>query len=259
VLAQLSADGGGDPVLARAVVDTVRTTVLAARESAAGASDGAAAGVYRAAEEQLARANRLAASGLAVESLRALWQAADLYSRTASTPATPTGVVEPAQPAAPQAGTPRPVIEPPREIAATSQPPPIVQAGAPPAAFPEAVSAAITAAPVVRDESQAVLEALGRYDAAYESLDVAALLRVFPSLGREQIDQLRRTFAGMTSYEVDTSNVRVDVEDDLAIVLATVARRMAPRVGSPVSTQTETEFRLRRQGADWIIVGVSAR
>jgi hypothetical protein len=99
------------------------------------------------------------------------------------------------------------------------------------------------------------------YDAAYQSLDVGAVLRVFPSLGAEQQEQLRRTFAGVTAYEMETRVTRVDVKNESATVLANVVRRMTPRVGDrrPIANDVPTEFQLRRSGSEWVIVSVRAR
>jgi hypothetical protein len=119
----------------------------------------------------------------------------------------------------------------------------------------------VAAPPVVErpTDSQAILDTLKRYSAAYRALDVTVLQGVYPSLGRDQVNQLRRTFAGMTAYEVDARNVRVEVMEDAATVHTTLVRRMTPRVGQAVTNQVETEFRLRRAGASWVIVAVSAR
>src|SRR4029078_7217160 len=88
---------------------------------------------------------------------------------------------------------------------------------------------------------------LRAYYSEYKALDVGALLKVFPSLGREQVDQLKRTFASVSVYEMDTHITRVDVSNNAAVVQATVARRISPRVGNPVApNDTETEFRLQR-------------
>ena len=83
---------------------------------------------------------------------------------------------------------------------------------------------------------------------------------MFPSLGRDQVEQLRRTFAGMASYEIEIGKPRVDVQTDTAIVQAVVIRRMVPRVGGrPVANEVETEFRLRREGGGWVMTAVTAR
>jgi ketosteroid isomerase-like protein len=108
-------------------------------------------------------------------------------------------------------------------------------------------------------DSASIAAALRRYDAAYKSLDVAAVLKVYPSLGREQVEQLRRTFAGVTGYEMQTQITRLEVKNDTAVVSARVARRMTPRVGNPVANDVDTEFQLRRSGNEWIIVSVRAR
>ena len=243
--------------LARAVVDTVRETVLHARDSAA-AAGGAASDTYRAGEEQLARANRLAAAGQPLESLRAFWRASDLYERAAATPPPPVATAPDPSPAtAPSvviasaalpAMTPEPVPPPP---AAPSTP--LVPAPA------ERRSSAAPPPVPPRSEAQDVLDTLARYDAAFESLSLSAVLAVFPSLGRQEVEDLRRTFEDMSSYELEIRDPRVDVAGDTAAVHATVARRMSLRVGRQMSVDVPTEFRLRRSGGQWVIVGVTAR
>ena len=262
VLSRLGTAGRAptDPALATAVVETVRATVLRTREQAA--TSGRVAGVetYRAGEDQLARANRLAASGQSVESLRALWQAADLYSRSLATPAPPVTVPAETRPAATSdltiasSGVPQlgPVVEGP-------QPPPATAAPVTPARTEPPVAATPAPTRSAPSDSEAILDTLRRYEAAYESLDVAELLKVFPSLGNDQVEQLRRTFAGMAAYEIDSSITRVTVANNGATVLARVARRMTPRVGRAVVSDVTMEFRLQRAGADWVIVSVSAR
>lgn len=104
------------------------------------------------------------------------------------------------------------------------------------------------------------MKILHGYDAAYQSLNVAAVLKVFPSLGSEQVEQLRRTFAGMTSYEMETLVTRMEVKNDTATVQAKVKRRMTPRIGDrrPVVNDVDTEVQLRRSGGEWVIVSVRA-
>ena len=271
VLARLGTAGRapGDGTLASAVIDTVRATVLRTRESASSGS-GATSETYRAGEQQLARANRLAATGQPVESLRALWQAADLYTRSLAAAVAPVTVPTsaPSVPAADLGNVPSGVQQPAAHAIEPLPAPPAPPAVLPPAGpivaerAPVATAPPVANAPPVQDapsDSQAILATLRRYDAAYESLDVAAVMKVFPALEPAQVDQLRRTFAGMTAYEMDTRIVDVKVANGAATVLATVARRMTPRVGRSVVNEVETEFRLQRAGADWVIVGVTAR
>ena len=173
-------------------------------------------------------------------------------------PATTADVTTPAIGAAEPAPPP---VETPQLVAPTSEP------VSPPAPVPQStperapVAAATAAAPPVEvpSDSDTIAETLRRYDAAYRSLDVGALLKVFPSLGNAQVEQLRRTFAGMITYEMDTQVLDTKVGGDGATVLARVARRMAPRVGGAVVNEVQTEFRLQRSGRNWVIVGVTTR
>jgi serine/threonine-protein kinase len=178
--------------------------------------------------------------------------------------------------------TARTPAEPDRTTAAA--PPPITDAPAPPAPKPPATSTdtaasdAAAPAPVpappalappapiveppraaVATDQDAVRDTLRRYEAAYRALDINGILKVYPSLGRDQADQLRRTFATVTQYEVDIRPSQIDVQADNATVRATLARRITPRVGSPVANEAVTEFRLRRAGGAWSIVGITAR
>ena len=102
-------------------------------------------------------------------------------------------------------------------------------------------------------------DTLRRYEAAFRALDVNAIRQVYPSLDRDQAEQLQRTFASVNRYDVEIRNPQIDVQGDTAVVRAAVARRMTPRVGSPVTNEVQTQFRLRREGAMWLISAVTAR
>jgi len=244
-----------DPALANAIVDTVRTSVTKTRETATASPTARSAESYRTGEEHLARATRLVASGRPMDSLRALWQAADSFTQSLS--------VSPAQVSAPSESPPATPAAAPSAV--NTAPLPSETANLPaktpaPTVSTAPVRPAPTPPPTAQESpAEAITNTLRRYDAAYESLDVSALLKVFPSLGRDQVDTLRRTFAGVSSYEMDTSVVKIEVNNDSATVLARVARRMNPRVGNPVVNDVENEFQLRRSGNDWVIVGVRAR
>jgi hypothetical protein len=163
-------------------------------------------------------------------------------------PPTVEGPVQPPQP------TPTPVDDAPGEQTAARAPEnlPIAPAPAPaPIAEPPRVA--------VRNDQDSVRDTLRRYQAAYRSLDVNAIIQVYPSLDRAQADSLRRTFASVTQYEVEIRNPQIDVQVDSAIVRAEVARRMTPRVGNPFTNEVQTEFRLRREGSTWLIASVTAR
>jgi len=251
--------GNADPALARAVIDTVRSAAQRARDTAAATQGVTATQKYRDADEQLGRADRFASSGRTLDSIRALWQASDLYTESAISRSAPAVASAESKPtAADQPAPPTPV--PPAPSPAVAEAPTPTPVPTPSTTVADRPAAQPTTPPAeTSTDQQAIVKTLRAYDAAYKGLDVAALLKVFPTLGRDQVDQLKRTFTGMTAYEMDTQVTRVDVTNDTAVVLATVVRRMSPRVGAPVGPiDTPTEFRLRRSGGEWVIVSVKA-
>jgi ketosteroid isomerase-like protein len=135
------------------------------------------------------------------------------------------------------------------------------------AGAPENVPIAPTTAPApiaepprvaLRSDQEAVRDTLRRYEAAYRALDVSGLLRVYPSLARDQAE-LQRTFETVKQYEVEIRSPQIAVQADTATVRATLARRITPKVGSPVVNEVASEFRLRREGSTWLIAAVTAR
>ena len=145
-----------------------------------------------------------------------------------------------------------------RTVAGAAENVPVAPTPAPvpaPAPAPIAETSQVRA----RLDHDAVRDTLRQYQAAFSALDVNGILQVYPSLARDQAEQLRRTFATVTRYEIDVRNPKIDVQQDTAIVHAEVARRMTPRVGSPVINEVQTEFRLRREGSTWLIAAVIAR
>jgi hypothetical protein len=167
----------------------------------------------------------------------------------AEAPVAPPPVTQTAQ--SPGIEAPRPEPAPPRADAATAP-----AAGSAPAERTARDQPAQAQPP---SDQESVLETLRMYSAAYESLNVAQVLQVYPSLGAEQVEQLRRAFAGMATYEVSIRNTRVDVQADVAVVRGVVARRMTPRAGQRVVNEVETEFRLQKTGSGWVITAVTAK
>jgi serine/threonine-protein kinase len=165
----------------------------------------------------------------------------------------------PVVPPAPDVSVDQPVQPPhtspatvPVDAASPSAPSPVPSAAAP---------TPITEIPraSIRSDQDAVRDTLRRYEAAYRALDVNGVLQVYPSLDRDQADELRRTFETVTNYELDFRNPQIDVQADTATVRATLVRRVTPRVGNPVTNEAATEFRLRRAAGAWVIVAVAAR
>jgi serine/threonine protein kinase len=263
--------------LAADVFEALRASVLQARQKASASSRAALSEPYRSGEERFARATRLEADGRAIEALGALWQAADLYAQSVAIgdsqpPRNPPslaqgssslGAASSSEPTS--SPSPEPTLGSGRIAQAPPQPAtdvPRPEAVTPPAAETTSAIRAPSPAPEppkASSDAEAVLETLRRYQAAYQALDVSRVQQVFPSLGRDQVEQLRRTFAGMTAYEIEIRNPRVDVQTDMAAVQAVVARRMVPRVGKPVANEVETVFRFRRDGTGWVITVVTAQ
>jgi hypothetical protein len=236
--------------------------VLRSRATAAATSGAASSETYRSAEAQMARATTLEANGRAIDAVRALWQASDLYGRSIAEVRTQPSQLSPAPVPAPP--SPPPAVASGR--VPESVPAPSVEQPRPQTDIPSGREAAMTTQaavsappPQAPSDADAILETLRRYYNAYESLDVAAVRRVMPSLGQDQVDALRRTFDGMTAYAIDMGTPRIDVQRDTATVRAVVTRRMTPKVGSPIARDVETEFRLRRSGGGWVILDVIAR
>ena len=250
---------GTDARLAGSVLQTVRASVLQAREAAGALSPSRSSGAYRSGEQRLTMANRLEADGRPVDALGTLWQAADLYAESVAVGQRQLsrGPVTPLQsPVEPTVGSSANQPAPPTAV--ESLRPELPQPPSPAATADGRAAGTVTDPPKEPSDSAAILDALRRYDLAYEALDVSGVLQVFPSLGRDQVEQLRRTFAAMTAYEIEIRNARVDVQGDSAVSFATVSRRMVPRVGRPVVNEVETEFRLRRDGSRWVITAVAA-
>jgi serine/threonine protein kinase len=251
-----------DARLATAVIDAVRTTVRQARDAAGATPVMRASEMYRQAEGQLARANRLEAERKPLDALGALWQAGDLYGRVTAPGQPPTSQTASAATATP------PVAEPSASVPGrVAHDPPVVPVEPPaPVATPpaaEAVSAAAAPAPsvtrvvpVVPSDTDAVISTLRRYTNAYKALDLSGVLQVFPGLAPNQVDEIRRTFAAVTSYEMEARQPRVNVVGDVATVRAVVSRRMVTRVGRPFENEVENEFQLRRAPGGWQITDV---
>jgi hypothetical protein len=104
-----------------------------------------------------------------------------------------------------------------------------------------------------------VRTALSRYEAAYESLDIAAVRQVHPSLTAQQSGALARTFADSRSYQLDIEDAQIDVDGPTATVTCRVRRTFIPKTGRSVSNVVPTVFRLSRRGNAWVVTDVSAR
>jgi len=99
----------------------------------------------------------------------------------------------------------------------------------------------------------AVREALQRYSAALESLDVNAVKKVQPSI---PIDSLAKAFKDMRELKVAIDEVKVlSADGTTARVSCRVTQTLTPRVGSRRTTAVTRVMRLRRDADAWVIDG----
>ncbi|HUP23955.1 MAG TPA: protein kinase [Thermoanaerobaculia bacterium] len=164
-----------------------------------------------------------------------------------STPTTTPATREPAQSAEPdeaevarpQASAPEPATPPgeaPSTATATTRPPP--------------------AAPAPVDHEPAIRRALDKYRQAYEQLDARLLAEVWPSLGRDELGRIERSFQSFDSVQVAIEGCRIEVDADRASARCQVRRTQRPKAGRVQTVDQQTTFRLERRGNDWVIEGL---
>jgi serine/threonine protein kinase len=272
------------PYLAVALIDELTAFARVAADEAKRSADRGDASArrspdYRSALRDLDRAQALESSGQRIESLAALWQAADGFGR-ATTPSRSSGpapaqradapaAIGRATPAKDSAASPA-VTE--IQASATSRPdtstavptpgpvppvpPPVVEP--PPASPAERVSPteplpAPREVPNTRSPEDAVRATLFTYAAAYELRDITAVRSVFPGLPPEQAAVLSRTFASAVSYRLTVRVLDIQVAQTSAVATCEVKHELVPKVGSPSSNVLHSRFSLRQADGAWII------
>ena len=116
--------------------------------------------------------------------------------------------------------------------------------------------AALRRAGQLAKEEQGIRQALREYEAAYESLDAAAVLRVQPSFTTKQADQLAKAFSEYRSYNLTIEDVQISLQGQRATVSTRVTRGLTPKVGRAQTVTGATIFLLEKRGTVWQIVGV---
>ena len=98
-----------------------------------------------------------------------------------------------------------------------------------------------------------VRDALQRYTAALESLDVNAVRKVQPSIPAES---LAKAFKDMRELDVTIDMVRIiSLDGTTARVSCRVMQTLTPRVGAKRTTTVTRVMRLKRSPDVWIIDG----
>jgi hypothetical protein len=103
---------------------------------------------------------------------------------------------------------------------------------------------------------QGVQHALAMYEAAYESRDAAAVLRIQPTFTAEQARQLANAFADYTSYQMSIEDARISMNGARATVSCRVVRAFTPKVGRGRTIAAPAVFQLERRTSGWVIVAV---
>jgi hypothetical protein len=98
-----------------------------------------------------------------------------------------------------------------------------------------------------------VRDALQRYSAAFESMDVDAVKKVQPSVPTET---LAKAFKDMRELKVAIDAVRVlSMDGTTARVSCKVTQTLTPKVGSKQTTAVTRVMRLKRNADVWVIDG----
>jgi ketosteroid isomerase-like protein len=106
-------------------------------------------------------------------------------------------------------------------------------------------------APSARPDTSAIEKLLLDYEAAYESLDAAAVVRVMPSARGAD---LSKSFSQLRSYEMQIQDPQITVAGDTAVVTCVRRISIQPKVGSrPAARTIPTVFQLRRSEGRWTI------
>jgi hypothetical protein len=110
-----------------------------------------------------------------------------------------------------------------------------------------------SAQPSVAAEEAAIRATLRDYAAAYESLNVDAVRKVYPKVNA---DALARSFREMAAQQVQIGNdAQISIEGATAVVRCTVIQGFTPRVGQGRRPQpVAATFRLQKTGGRWVII-----
>jgi hypothetical protein len=100
---------------------------------------------------------------------------------------------------------------------------------------------------------------IAQYLSGLESRNLAALKRVWPSLGGSQEKALRTEFANARAVQALFSEPRITIDDDTTTVTGLRSYGLETRDGQYLSTTTRTTITLRRLDGQWLIQEVVHR
>lgn len=214
----------------------------------------------RRAEADVTRFSRAGQTDRAIPSA---WRATDLYTRAiqedkqAQQVATNTPSPTPQPQPAPPIPTPTPVAPPAPEPSRPLPPPPAptpAPTPRPPEPAPRPTPAPGPSAPVVTDDA-AIRATLRAYEQAYSNLDVAAVVRVFPTV---DANGLKRAFAGRSDQRVEIQNEQIAIDGTNATIRCQ-SRQSWVQGGRRESQPVSLEIRMQKGASGWTIARIQQR
>jgi ketosteroid isomerase-like protein len=124
--------------------------------------------------------------------------------------------------------------------------------------FPKVVLEGKGKTPRTREEAelmdmQGIRAVLDRYKAASEKLDASAIQDIWPSLSRQQVQQMQKAFGAYASQSVRIKLDQVRIDGARATVRAQVSRTISPKIGREVTDDREVTIVLRKIGDSWFL------
>jgi hypothetical protein len=172
---------------------------------------------------------------------------------------TPATLPPPAAPSATTTFIPAvPGPEPPRSVsAATNAAREPLEPVPSSSKSPSAVLPTLNTTVPIRDDRAAVRQALGKYEAAYNRLDVSAVRTIWPTLDQRA---LARAFDSLAAQRVSLQNCDVDVTAGTARANCTGRASWTPKIGGGEQTASRKwTFDLSELDGGWRITHVQAR
>ena len=263
--------------LGRAVVARARQATADARTRATQNAAAAGSQEFRDAQTRQVEAGRRERSDQYDRAVRLYDEAARLYTTAAATVAAarpePPPAAEPPKPVvtAPPAAAPppssAPSAPPPPPPTAPSTggstgspagspaaggaaaPPPVTEKVPPPVTAKPTPAAPQPPSPAM--EEAAIRATLREYAAAYESLRVDAVQRVYPGVNAAG---LTRSFRDLSALRVQIGDEQITIEGATAVVRCRVRQAFTPKVGQGRSETVTSTFRLQKTGGRWVII-----
>jgi hypothetical protein len=107
-----------------------------------------------------------------------------------------------------------------------------------------------------KGDLKAMQQALNRWKQAYESRDVAAVSRVWPTISKTQLRSLDSAFDKMSQMTVLFRQCSLAGSVVRGSASCRVERSITFKTGRPETISSQVAFQLEKRAALWVIVGV---